>query len=66
MEIIVNGEKKEISSEMSVAQYIKSLGLDLELIVVEYNDQILAKEEFDSRMLEQDCVLELIRFIGGG
>lgn len=66
MEIIVNGEKKEAAQGTSVAAYVESLGLDLKTVVIEYNGQILQKNDYASRLLEDGCCLELIRFIGGG
>ena len=66
MEIIVNGEKKETEPGMSVTAYVKILGFDPETVVVEYNNKILTREDYSSQILEDGCVLELIRFIGGG
>lgn len=66
MEIIVNGEKKGVDPGTSVAAYVASLGLDLKTVVIEYNGQILQKPDYETRLLEDGCCLELIRFIGGG
>lgn len=66
MEITVNGEIKEVGPETFVADYIEGLGLHLDTVVVEYNGQILLKEKYNTQKLEPGCVLELIRFIGGG
>ncbi len=66
MEIIVNGEKKEAETGTSVTEYVKSLGFDPETVVVEYNEQVLKREDYSTKILEEGCVLELIRFIGGG
>lgn len=66
MEIVVNGKRKEAAEGMTVAEYVESLGFDPETVVVEYNEQILKREDYGRQQLEDGCVLELIRFIGGG
>ena len=66
MEIIVNGEKKEATPGMSVTEYVTSIGFNPETVVVEYNSRILAREDYNSQIIEDGCILELIRFIGGG
>jgi len=66
MEIIVNGESKTTDSGTNVYEYIKSIDLDPETVVVEYNGKIVRLEEYKSCILAEGGELELIRFIGGG
>lgn len=66
MEIIVNGDKKEAAAGATVADYVTGLGLDLKTAVIEYDGEILQKNDYDSRKLKEGCALEIIRFIGGG
>lgn len=66
MKIIVNGEEKEAPANISVAEYVTTLGFDPETVVVELDGQILTRADYGERHLTAGCELELIRFIGGG
>ncbi len=61
-----NGQQREIANDSSVADFIKTLGFDLETVVVELNGNIVKPEEYHSVKLSEGCELELIRFVGGG
>lgn len=50
----------------TVYDYVCSLNFDPETVVVEMDGQIIQREEYQSRLLKDGCILELIRFIGGG
>jgi thiamine biosynthesis protein ThiS len=66
MEIIVNGEQKKVEAGTSVEGYLTGLDLNLETVVIECDGDILKREEYPLRILQEGCVLEVIRFIGGG
>ncbi len=66
MEIIVNGENKNIDSGTSVEGYLKTLDINLETVVLECDGGILKRDEYPVRILKEGSVLEVIRFIGGG
>ncbi len=66
MKIIVNGESKTIASGVNVYDYVKSIELDPETVVAEYDGKIIKKDEYRSCILAEGGELELIRFIGGG
>lgn len=66
MNIIVNGEEKEVPTTLSVSEYVTTLGFDPETVVVELDGQILSRGDYAERRLTEGCELELIRFIGGG
>jgi sulfur carrier protein len=66
MKIICNGEERWLEKSTSIGGYIRVLGINPDSVVVEYNGEILSKEEHDSRLIEEGATLELIRFVGGG
>jgi sulfur carrier protein len=66
MEIIVNGESKTIAPGINVFDYVKSIDLDPETVVVEYDGKIIKRDEYKTCILADGGELELIRFIGGG
>ena len=66
MEIIVNGENKNVESGTSVEKHLMALDINLETVVIECDGVILKREEYSGRILQEGCILEVIRFIGGG
>lgn len=66
MQIVCNGESKEITLGTSVEKFVKDLGINAETVVAECNGRILNRGEYATHFLEDGAVLELIRFVGGG
>ena len=66
MKITVNGEHKEAPKNITIFDYVSSLSFDPETVVVELDSKIVKREDYQTTQLTDDCVLELIRFIGGG
>lgn len=66
MKIIVNGEEKVVQADVSVSEYVATLGFDPETVVVELDGQILKRSDYAEQRLTNGCELELIRFVGGG
>jgi sulfur carrier protein len=65
MEITVNGERENVSSD-SIAAYILAKGMNPKALVVEYNGRVIAQEKWGSTPLCQGDRLELLSFVGGG
>ncbi len=64
-QIILNGEKREIVNNSTVANLLS--GMDLpKFFVVEKNKEIIYKENFDNVVLFDGDVLEIATFCGGG
>ena len=66
MQIIVNGETKDISPEQSLHDIIESLGLNPKAVVAQVNDDILERKTYQEVLLTEGDNLELIHFVGGG
>ena len=66
MKIICNGETREAAEGMSVEEYIVSLDLDPETVVVELDEVLVGRDEYREKILRDGCRLEIIRFVGGG
>ncbi len=66
MKIIVNGEERLLEAEVVVADYVQSLDLDPETVVVEIDGRIITRHDYQSTLLLDGAEVELIRFIGGG
>lgn len=66
MQIVLNGQTKDFSENLTVTQLLDSLGLAPKLVVVELNRDILASEQFAATRLKNDDALEIVQFVGGG
>jgi sulfur carrier protein len=66
MEVVVNGETKQMEAGTSLAAMIEAMGLDRRYLVVEYNGQPLAREALDEVILAEGDRLELVRPVAGG
>lgn len=66
MKIKINGEPRELSPPLTVAEYLTTLGLEAERVAVEHNHRILPRENFAEARLTDGDTLEIIQFVGGG
>ena len=64
--ITVNGEPRHIAAGITVTDLLESLGLHPRLIVVEYNREILDREEYVKTEVQPGDSFELVHFVGGG
>ena len=61
----VNGNQEEIAG-MTVDKYLKQANFNLERIVVERNEEIVPKAQYEEVILQDGDVVEVISFVGGG
>lgn len=66
MKITCNGETKEITPNTTLVNFIKEMELKPDTVVAECDGRIINRDEYDSLVLQDGNVLELIRFVGGG
>jgi thiamine biosynthesis protein ThiS len=66
MNIQVNGEHKQVADHISVGDLLRSNSLDPAKVVVEVNLQIVKRDTFDSSLLYDNDMVEILRFVGGG
>ncbi|MDR3541272.1 MAG: sulfur carrier protein ThiS [Desulfosporosinus sp.] len=66
MQIVVNGEVREILSECTVFQLLENQAVTLKAAVVELNGKILTQEHWQSTLLQTGDRLEILIFMGGG
>lgn len=64
--ITVNGKQIQLTSEMSVADYLKRNNYQINRIAVEMNEEILPKYNYSETMLKDGDRLEVVTFVGGG
>ena len=66
VQVTVNAEKRDVAVGTTVAEVIRMLDLDGRRVAVEINREIIARESFASRSLEDGDVIEIVHFVGGG
>jgi sulfur carrier protein len=65
MQIIINGQKKEMAGPVNVQEYLRQQGIITEGLVVEINQAIIKQSEWADREIKENDVIELISFVGG-
>ncbi len=66
MEIIVNGETRQIEDGSTVLSMLRQLSLPETRVAVERNLSIVRKTEFAGTVLAEGDRIEIVTFVGGG
>ena len=67
MDIVLNGKNIEIPMEIkSISDLLRYYNLENRIVVVEVNQEITYKEQYDSTILSDKDRIEIIHFVGGG
>ena len=66
MELMVNGEKREVTEGTTVSKLLELLTVIPERVVVEVNLTILKRAEHSQTILKEGDQVEIVRFVGGG
>ncbi len=61
----ING-KEEAVAGISLSDYLKDNGYNPESIVIELNGEILNRNNYSSVVLQENDVVEILMFMGGG
>ena len=61
----INGEEKEIAGK-NLLEQLKEAGFEPERVVVERNLDIIPKDELGNTIIQDEDVIEVLRFVGGG
>lgn len=66
LEILVNGEPRQVPAPATVADLLRHLSLDPRAVVVELNRQIIRRPQLQDTALTDGDAVELVHFVGGG
>lgn len=66
MQILVNGEPREIADDITVTQLLSSLELDGRRCAIEVNATLVPRSEHSRHALHADDRVEIVQAIGGG
>lgn len=64
--MIINGKEFNLHSGISIENMLLELNLDKKKVVVEVNENIISKEEFENFKLNNNDSIEVVSFVGGG
>lgn len=63
--ITISGNEID-KSEIRLTDYLRENNLQPNRIAVEVNEQIVSKSEYDTTVLKDGDVVEIVHFVGGG
>ena len=66
MQIIVNGEPREVVADLTAAQLVDLLELGGRRLAMEINREILPRSQYAQHALREGDKIEIVQAIGGG
>ena len=66
MQLVINGEERQVGPSMTVKQLLASLGLADTLVAVERNEEVVPRAQHESTELNEGDRVEVVHFVGGG
>jgi sulfur carrier protein len=67
MRIKVNGKDAETADGLTVGALLKEQKVEMaEYVSVQINDEILPRDEFETRVVREGDVVEFLYYMGGG
>ena len=65
MQLEVNGEVREVADRTTVAQLLSELGVTVEHVAVELNQELLPRDQHDSHHLAAGDAIEVVTLVVG-
>lgn len=66
IEIVLNGQRRTLDRDPTIAMLLRELGLDPRTVAVERNLEIVPRASYDTTVLCEGDTLEVVTFVGGG
>ena len=66
MQILINGEQRNLESEINLRELLEKLKLPTERIAVELNKGVVRKKDWETVKIADADKIEIIHFVGGG
>lgn len=66
MQILINGEKRDVPEGMTLEGLLRWLELPLDRIAVERNLKVVSRKEWSSTSVEDGDRIEVVQLVGGG
>jgi sulfur carrier protein len=66
MTLIVNGASQTVADGLTIAQFVRELGLERNPIAVELNRQVVPRDRHGETRLAEGDRVEIVTLVGGG
>lgn len=66
MKLIVNGENQEVKEDIKVGELLNELGIREKTMAVAVDMEVVKKENWDEKVLQNGQKVEFLHFVGGG
>jgi len=66
IEIVVNGERRQVSLGHTITDLLRSLGIQPDRVAIELDRRIVKPPEWNTTVLEAESAIEIVQFVGGG
>jgi thiamine biosynthesis protein ThiS len=66
MTVTINGERREIPDNLTVAGLLVHLGMSEERVAIERNLDILPRARWRETRVQSNDTFEIVQFVGGG
>ena len=66
MKITINGEVKELESEVNLSRLLELFSLPSERVAVELNRQVVRRKDWEAITIREADTIEIVHFVGGG
>jgi thiamine biosynthesis protein ThiS len=66
MKVTINGEIKELESEVTLSRLLELFSLPSQRVAVELNREVVRRQAWDSTVVRDDDRIEIVHFVGGG
>ena len=66
LQVVLNGNQEVLENTLCLLEFLERKGLNPETIIVEYNGEIVKKQEWSHIFLQDKDCLEVLNFVGGG
>jgi thiazole synthase len=66
VKIVLNGESFEVLGSITVTHLLTQLNIDPRRVAVEHNLVVVKKAAYSLTVINEDDVIEVVNFVGGG
>ena len=66
MKITLNGEIKELETEVTLDRLLELFSLPSQRVAVELNREVIRRQAWDSTIVRDEDRVEVVHFVGGG
>jgi thiamine biosynthesis protein ThiS len=66
MEIVLNGEQRQVPDDLTILQLLQHIDIAPERVAVELDREIIRKEDWATAVVRPGAEIEVVMFVGGG